>query len=455
MSKRYLLKNGCVLSMDKSIGDFKKADVLIVDSIIAAVQPNLDVPDCEVIDATDMIVMPGFVDTHRHVWESLVRNIGADWSLPVYLQNIYYNSIGSKLRPNDSYAGNLLGALEALDAGVTTLLDWSMIYSPDNTDEYIRGLQDAGIRAVFALGVSGEGEYWSRDSKLTVPEDVRRVKQQYFSSDDQLVTMGLAIRGPEFSHWDASVHEIQLARELDVLCSMHLGFGSWGADDRSIEKMHKAGLLGPDLNFVHANTMGYDEYKLLADSGGSISVTPEIEMMMGHGYPATGLFLENGGTPTIGIDVVTSTGGDMFSQMKFTLQAERSRINETILASKNMPGELNLSTRQVLEFATVAGAKALRLDRKIGTLTPGKEADLIMIRTTDLNLFPVNDPVGAVVQFANAGNVDSVFVSGRPVKRGGKLLHVDLDHVRKLARESRDYIMSQYTITNAQGVGAL
>ncbi len=455
MNKRYLLKNGCVLTMDKTLGDFKKADVLIDGSLIVAVQPDLDVPDCEIIDASDMIVMPGFVDTHRHTWESLVRNVGADWSLPVYLQNIYYGTFGSKLRPSDGYAANLLGALEALDAGVTTLLDWSMIYSPDHTDEFIRGLHESGIRAVFALGLSGDGDYWNRESRLTHPEDARRVKKQYFSSNDQLLTMGLAIRGPEFSHWDTAVHDIHLAREIDAICSMHLGFGSWGPDDRSVEKLHKAGLLGPDLNFVHANTMGYDEYKLIAESGGSISVTPEIEMMMGHGYPATGLILENGGTPTLGIDVVTSTGGDMFAQMKFMLQADRSRVNEKILASKNMPGELNLSARQVLEFATVEGARALRLDRKIGTLSPGKEADLIMIRTTDLNLFPVNDPVGAVVQFANAGNVDSVFVSGRPVKRGGKLLHVDLDHVRKLARESRDYIFSRHTVSNARGIGVL
>ncbi|SFE23288.1 Cytosine/adenosine deaminase [Paenibacillus algorifonticola] len=444
MSKRYLIKNGCVLTMDKSLGDFKKADILVEDSIIVAIQEELDASDCEIVDATDMIVMPGFVDTHRHVWESLVRTIGADWSLPTYLQNIYYGGFGSKLRPVDSYAANLLGALEALNAGVTTLLDWTMIYSPEHADGLVQGLKNAGIRAVFAYGASGETEYWDRNSKKIVSDDVYRVKQQHFSSDDQLLTMGLAIRGPEFSHWDATVHEIRLARELDAICSMHVGFGSWGPDDRSIEKLYKAGLLGPDLNMVHANTMGYDEYKMLADSGASISITPEVEMMMGHGYPATGLFLENGGTPTLGVDVVTSTSGDMFTQMKFMLQAERARTNQNILASKNMPGELSLKAQQVLNFATIAGAKALGLDHKIGTLSPGKEADFIMIRITDLNMFPASDPVGAVVQFANPSNVDSVFVSGRPVKRHGQLLHVDLNHVRKIAGESKEFLFSTF-----------
>ncbi|WP_110000136.1 MULTISPECIES: amidohydrolase family protein [Paenibacillus] len=448
----YLLKNGCVLSMDSSVGQYKRADVLIEDSLITAIQPDLSCTEAEVIDASEMIILPGLVDTHRHVWESLVKTAGTNWSLPVYLQNLYYGAMGSKLRPQDSYIANLLGSLEALNAGVTTVLDWSMPYSPEHTDELIRGLQDAGIRSVFAYGVPGETPYWNRESQLTYSNDVRRIKEQYFSSRDQLLTFGLAIRGPEFSHWDTTVKEIQLAQELDAICSMHVGFGSWGSIDRSISKMYEAGLLGPSLNVVHGNTMDTDEYKMLADSGASLSVTPEVEMMMGHGYPATGYFLEHGGTPTLGVDVVTSTGGDMFSQMKFALQAERSRGNEQLLQQGEMPGELNLQSSQVLRFATSAGAKALGLERKIGTLTPGKEADLIMIRTTDLNLFPVHDPVGAVVQFANPSNVDTVFVAGRPVKREGKLLHVDLNEVRRKALDSKEYLLSQYRMSDAERI---
>lgn len=444
---RKLVKNGYVLTLDKNIGDFEKADILIEGKKIVEIRPNIEAADCEIIDASDMIVMPGFVDSHRHTWESLVRNIGPDWSLVTYLQNIYYGNLGALSRPQDSYVANLLGALEALDAGVTTLLDWTMIISPDHSDELIRGLQDSGIRAVFAHGVSGEGEYWNRDSQL-VAQDSVRLKKQYFSSDDQLLTMGLAIRGPEFSSWDASVTEIKLARELNAVCSMHLGFGTWGSVDRSIEKLHKAGLLGPDLNFVHANTLSYEEYKLIADSGASISVTPEIEMMMGHGYPATGLFIENGGRPALGVDVVTSTGGDMFSQIKSTLQAERSRINETKLAAGEMPVVLNLSTRDALEFATIDSAKALLLDRKIGTLTPGKEADFIMVRTTDVNMFPMIDPVCAVAQCAHTGNIDSVFVAGNAVKRNGKLVNVDLENLRKKAYESKEYIFTKFKEKN-------
>lgn len=443
MEQRILIKNGTVLTLDKQWGDFQEADVLIAGSKIEAVGPHLEASDCEVIDAANTIVMPGLVDTHRHVWESLVRNVGPDWSLPTYLDNLYYGNIGSKLRPSDGYVANLLGALEALDAGVTTLLDWTMIYSPEHADELIRGLQDAGIRGVFAYGASGERDYWNRDSKLTQPKDCIRVRKQYFSSEEQLLTMALAIRGPEFSHWEASVRDIQLARELGVLCTLHLGFGTWGGVDQSIRKLHEAGLMGPDLNIVHANALSDEEFKRMVDHGASISVTPEVEMMMGHGYPATGKFLAQGGRPALGVDVVTSTGGDLFAQMKFMLQAERARVNDQTLARGEMPVELGLKARDVLEFATIDGARALGLDKKIGTLVPGKEADLILLRTSDVNLFPVNDPVGAVVLSSHTGNVDSVFVAGKAVKRNGKLLGIDLDRLRKQANESRDYIFSK------------
>ncbi|WP_088034169.1 amidohydrolase family protein [Evansella clarkii] len=443
--ERKLFKSGIVLTLDKTIGDFKKADVLVEGSKIVEVKPEIEASDCEVIDAEDMIVMPGLVDTHRHTWESVIRNIGADWSLQKYLGSIYYGNIGSKRTPQDDYAGNLLGALEALDSGVTTIYDWSMIISRDHTEEMIRGLRESGIRAVFGHGSPGEGEYWNRESTSFDGDDVRYIKEKHFSSKDQLLTMGLAIRGPEFCSWDTSVEEIKLSRELDAVCSMHLGFGTWGSQDRSIEKLHNAGLLGDDLNFVHANAVSPEEMKMISANGGSVSVTPEVEMMMGHGYPATGLCLENGVRPVLGVDVVTSTGGDMFAQMKFALQAERARVNQQILDNGEMPGPpLHLSARDILEFSTIDGAKALKLDDKAGSLTPGKEADIIMIRTTDLNLFPVNDPVGAVVQCTHSGNVDSVFVAGKAVKRDGKLVDVDLKRVREMAVEARDSIFEKY-----------
>ncbi|MCA1182025.1 amidohydrolase family protein [Bacillus licheniformis] len=440
--QKTLFQNATIVTLDPQLHTLEKGDMLIEGSVILDVAESIEAGDAEIVDASNMLIMPGFVDTHRHVWESVIRGIGADWSLQTYLNRIYYGNYGSMRRPEDDWAANYLGALEALDAGVTTLLDWTMIESPDHTDQLIAGLKDAGIRAVFAFGTSGDAEYWDRDSDLSNMDEAKRVKKAYFQSKDQLLTMGLAIRGPEFSSWKTSVFEIETARELDALCSMHIAFGNWGAKDRSIEKLNQAGLLGPDLNMVHANAMSEEEMKMLAAHGSSISVTPEIEMMMGHGYPVTGLSLKNGVLTALGVDVVTSTGGDLFAQMKFALQAERAKHNDELLREGIMPGpELSISAEQILKAATIDGARALKLDHKIGSLFPGKEADFIMVKTDSVNLLPFTDAAGAIVQCTHTGNVDSVYVAGKAVKRNGRLVDADLEKVRQKALEARDHIL--------------
>lgn len=442
--RKTLFQNATIITLDPRLKNIEKGDMLIEGSTIVEVAGSIVALDAEVIDASNMVIMPGLVDTHRHVWESVIRGIGADWSLQTYLSRIYYGNYGSMRRPEDDWIANYLGALEALDAGVTTLLDWTMIESPDHTDQLIAGLKKAGIRAVFAFGTSGDAVYWDRESNLSNMDEAKRVKKAYFQSKDQLLTMGLAIRGPEFSSWDTSAFEIKTARELDVLCSMHIGFGNWGAKDRSIEKLHKAGLLGPDLNMVHVNAISEEEMKMLSAHGSSISVTPEIEMMMGHGYPVTGLALKHGVHPSLGVDVVTSTGGDLFVQMKFALQAERAKQNEALLKEGIMPGpELGIFAEQILEAATIDGARALMLDHKIGSLSPGKEADFIMLKADSLNLLPLTDVTGAIVQTAHPGNIDSVYVAGKAVKQQGKLVDVDLEDVRKRAVAARDHILSR------------
>ena len=449
MHSKLLIKNATIITMDPSLGTLYNSDMLIENSRIALIGTSLNVHEddnIEVIDASEMIVMPGLVDTHRHVWESLVRNIGTNWSLNTYLQQIYFGGYGSKLRPEDSYIANYLGALEALDAGVTTVLDWGMAYSSEHTNEFIRGLQISGIRAVYALGTPGDGDYWSRESELIAIGDIKRVSERYFTSKDQLLTLGLAIRGPEFSQWNTAVEEIETGREYGALITMHLGFGNWGSQDRSISKLYESGLLGPDINIAHGNMMGDDEFKMMAETGTSLSVTPEIEMMMGHGYPVTGKMLAGGGVPSLGVDVVTSTAGDMFGQMRFALQAERAKVNQAMLEKGNMPEQLALTVYDVLAFATIGGAKALGLDDKIGSLTTGKEADFLMISTKELNMFPINDPVGAVVQFANPSNVDSVYIAGKAMKRGGILLNTELNSLRQNARASTEYILGQNAI---------
>lgn len=428
MSRRLVIKNGHVLTLDRKLGDFERADVLVDMGKIVSIAPDLEVEDAEVVDATDQIVMPGLIDAHRHLWHAPIRGIAIDWPLSQFFEQVP-GRFGSLYRPQDLYVGNLLGALEALNSGITTVLDWAnILHTPDHVDEAVQALKDSGMRGVFTYGLPKDVSFQH--------DDVRRIQAAHFSSDDQLLSLALGVLSPEYVPLEIVQRDIRLGRELSVRCSMHTGSG--GAHG-GIKKLASADLLGPDLNFAHCNTLLGEEYRLIASSGGSVTMTPEVEMQMGLGMPATRNVLDSGGCPSLGVDVVTAVSGDLFTQMRLTLQSDRALANAARLQQGEMPEALDLTARDVLEFATIEGARALGLESKVGSLAPGKEADIVLINTTDLNVHPVLDPVAAVLH-AHAGNVDSVFVAGRAVKRQGKLLHADLGRVRKMAEASRDYL---------------
>jgi cytosine/adenosine deaminase-related metal-dependent hydrolase len=414
-ARRTLLKGGCVLSLDPKIGDFDVADVLIEGSRIAAVGPNLPVGSTAggrdlVIDASNTIVMPGFVDTHRHMWQGALRS-----SLPNGLLSDYGRDITGTaravFRPEDARIGDLVSALGALNAGVTTVLDWSHIgNSPAHADAAIDGLRESGIRGVYAY--SGDGA------------QLRRLRKQFFSSRDQLLTLASAT-GADANAW-------AIARDVGASISLHAG----GSLD------NVARVLGPDVTYIHCTTFTEAAWKRVKDSGGHVSIAAPIEMEMGHGVPPIQAALEHGIRPSLSVDVETQMPGDFFTQMRtvFTLQRMQA-------LARQRGGDANaprlLTVREVVEFGTIAGARANRLDSKIGTLTPGKEADVIMLRTDSINVLPVNNAYGAIVQGMDTSNVDTVFVGGVLRKRQGRLVGVDLARVNRLARESRDYIFSK------------
>jgi 5-methylthioadenosine/S-adenosylhomocysteine deaminase len=414
---RMLLKGGCVLSLDSKVGDFDTADVLIEKGLIAAVRPNISA-DAQVIDAANMIVMPGFVDTHRHMWQGAVRN-----SLPNGLLNDYVReilgSVRSAMRPEDVHIGDLVSALGAINAGVTTVLDWSHIgNSPAHTDAAIQGLRESGIRAVYAFG-GGAGGPQNR-----YPDDIRRLRKQYFSSPDQLVTLALA-SGMTAAEW-------AVAREVGASISVHANGTLAG-----LEKV-----LGPDVTYIHCNTFTEQAWKRVADSGGHVSISCPIEMEMGHGIPPIQAALDHKLAPSLSVDVETQMPGDLFTQMRaaFTLQRmqalARQRAND-----KDAPALLTV--RDVIDFATINGAVANHLDRKIGTLAPGKEADIILLRSDAINVAPMNNAYAAVVQAMDTSNVDTVIIAGQIRKRQGQLVGVDLTRLRQQAQASRDYIVQK------------
>ncbi len=440
---RTLLQNGCVITVDRERGNFRRADVLIEGTKIAAIGPDLGASDAEVIDASNMIVMPGFVDTHRHLWEGILRNIGVDYPLEGEISYLAFvlNVLAPVYRPEDVYAGNLISALGAINAGITTILDWSHIQaSPQHTDMAISALKDSGMRAVFAYGPG-----WYEALKPEHPEWFKRAARQYFSSKDQLLTLGLAPQGPEFSSLDDVKTYWQLARDCDAHITVHVGVGSFGKHGK-VAQAGRAGLLGPDTTYIHCTTLNDAEVQMIVDTGGTVSLACPVEMMMGHGIPPTQRFLDRGLRPSLSVDVETNVPGDMFTQMRSVISLQHALIFDQRLSGKeNLPPLL--TARDVLEFATIEGARANDLANKVGTLTPGKEADIITLRTDQVNIVPVNDPIGAVVWGMDTSNVDSVFIAGKAMKRNGQLLNVDLDRARRLAVESRDYVVEKSGFT--------
>ena len=280
---RTLIRHATILSLDPQIGDLRRGDLLIEDEKIAAVAPSLTVDDAEVIEAEDMIALPGFVDSHRHTWQSLLRSTAADWTLAQYFSGIR-GVMGKCYMPADMYIANYLGALEALDAGITTLYDWSHNNNtPDHADEAVRGLNDSGIRAVYGYG--NANDEWVPVSKLPSNfADVARVRRMHFASDDQLVTMAFAARGPQFTTLDITEDEFRRARDLGLRLTVHVGDGLWGMSE-PIVQLESRGLLGDDLTYVHCNTLSERDFRLIGGSGGTASLSPEVELQMGTASP--------------------------------------------------------------------------------------------------------------------------------------------------------------------------
>jgi cytosine/adenosine deaminase-related metal-dependent hydrolase len=433
--------------MDPQIGDVYGGDVLIEDDRIAVVGPSLEVGDAEVVDASSCIVMPGFIDSHRHTWETVIRGIAPDVSLAGYFE-VVLDQLAPAYRPEDVYAGNYLGSLEAIDAGVTTVLDWSHINNtPEHADEAIRGLREASLRAVYCYGNPNTSlADWWYTSTLKAPEDIRRVRAQYFSSDNGLLTLAMGTRGPGFCTDEVVRHDWELARDVGAPISVHVGMGPFAGRFSMVQQLNGLGLLGPDTTYIHCNYLSDEEFQLIADTGGKVSIAPTVEMIMGHGTPPTAKALAHGLRPSLSIDVVTTVPGDMFTQMRFLFAQDRLLAHEAAFAAGNEEEPVLLSSREVLEFATIEGARVCGLDDRTGSLTPGKQADVILVRCDHTNAFPVIDPVSTVVLQADTRNVDAVFVAGKVLKRDGELVDADLRGARGRAAESLDYLLGHTTI---------
>jgi len=436
--RRLILKGGYVVSCDKAVGELKTGDVLVNGSRIEAVGADLPSADADVIDATNKLVLPGLIDTHRHTWETQLRSMIPEGDFFVYLK-VILQTVAPRYRPDDVYIGNLFGSLGAINSGITTMLDWSHIMlTPEHADAAVKGLTDSGIRSVFAHGdpVVPFGDWWSPKSELRHSADARRVHAQYFNSDDQLITMALALRGPEYSSWDTSVDDLKLARDLGVPITIHMGVP--GAKPGAVKALSEAKLLGPDITHVHTLRCSDEELQMIGDSGGSVSTSSATEIMSGHGFPSLQRWLRHGIRPSISIDNETRMPTDLFTQMRALLMTDRLLETQRVIKEGGKP--ILTPVRDILGLATIEGARTLGLERKTGSLTPGKRADIIMINLDDLNVMPANDPVSSAVTICNAGNVSWVLIDGEIKKRDGKLVGVDLERAKRLLSDSHAYL---------------
>jgi 5-methylthioadenosine/S-adenosylhomocysteine deaminase len=284
------------------------------------------------------------------------------------------------------------------------------------------------------------GAEWWAFSELEHPEDIRRIRDTYFSSDDQLLTLALAARAPGNSNFEVAKHDWELARDLGIRISVHVGMRLTGIHVNHVKNMHDLGLLGSDTTYIHCTDSTDEELDLIAETGGTASVAPYVEMLMGHGPPPTGRLLERGVRPSLSVDVVSSVPGEMFTQMRTALVYDR------ILAHTDTPDEAFapvVTHRDVLEFATIEGARACALEEKVGSLAPRKQADIVLLNVDAINTAPMVDPVGTIVVFADTSNVDSVFVAGRAVKRNGELVGANLEQIYRKLDESRNHILGE------------
>jgi 5-methylthioadenosine/S-adenosylhomocysteine deaminase len=447
---RYVIRGGHVMSVDPVVGDFVEADVLVDGKKIEAVGPNLHAPGVGVIDARGRIVMPGFIDTHHHLFETAIRsflsngiliNDGTPDGVINYFQYILL-TFAPVYRPQDVYISELVGSLSSLDAGVTTVHDISQIHhSPQHSDAAIKALKDSDRRAVF-----GYFESAGNVSGNQYPQDARRIRKQYFSSDNQLVTMimGGEIYLPGFqAAWD-------LGRELGLMIAAHIvsPFGMRGTfDNLAATKQFRS-----DNLFIHMTGMSDMAWQAVKDAGAHVSLAVPIEMNMRHGMPPILKTLSLGIQPSLSTDVEVTLTADMFTQMRVTMNLQRALVNQMVLDSQ--PTEVNpypppppgtpalLRTQDVLRYATIEGARDLRLDHKVGSLTPGKEADIIILDADAINVAPLNNVPGAVVSLMERSNVETVIVAGKVRKWKGQMLDVKMGKLRRELEASRDFLFS-------------
>jgi cytosine/adenosine deaminase-related metal-dependent hydrolase len=423
---RTLIQGATVITMDRQ-GILPSADILVTNNTITEIAPQIHADDVERIDATGCIVIPGLVNAHMHTWQTALRGVAANWTLPEYFKKMHAG-LATVFEPADLHIATLVGALNQLNCGTTTLVDWCHNNrTPEHNDAAVAGLVESGIRAAFFHGTPkpdpkpGETPFWEVPHPRAEVERLMKAHQ-----GRELLSVHAAVLGPHYSTLAVAQHDFRMARDLGVIASLHQGGGpartpgGWQALDRE-------GLLGEQINIVHGHALDDAELQRFCELGMSFSAAAESEMSQGHGHPLTGRLRKLGRAPSLGVDLESVLSGDMLTQARVALGIQRSLDNVAFReAHGSIPPTSTITAHEALSWVTVEGARMLRQQHRIGSLAAGKQADLVLVRADLLNMQPVHDPVAAVVFQASLANIDSVMVAGQWKKRAGQLVGVDL-----------------------------
>ncbi|MDC3311150.1 amidohydrolase family protein [Alphaproteobacteria bacterium] len=448
MAGSLIIRKALIISGKSVQADQQRQDILVEDGIITAIEPSIPNPNqLKELDATDMLVMPGFVNAHIHTWQTGLRGLAGDWTATNYFRAMHAG-LATFFEPEDIYIANLVGALNQINNGVTTLVDWHHCNrTPDHSDAAIDGLMDSGIRAVFMHGtpkpdaVPGQPHF----SEVPMPADeVARLRHGRLSSSDNKITMGLAILGPQMAINDVCMKDFTLAKEMDLVASMHHSSSQMVSAD-GYEMVSNAGLLGNHINIVHGNELLDKDLDILVEGGVTFTVTAEVEMQMSFGNPLSARLLQKNHSFSIGSDVESAYSPDMFAIARTTMQVERHFMSrEEQAKTGERPHPIPITTADAFNWATLNGAKDFRLDKITGSLEVGKRADITFLRNTDLNLKNSFNPLHSVVCYAHPGNVDTVIIEGDIMKQDGQLKFANLVNKLSLLETSGRKIYAEF-----------
>lgn len=436
MSKT-LITNATIVSMDPAIGLLSKGAILIEDGILKEVAPTVSADDAEIVDAEGMVAIPGLINAHIHMWQTAVRGFGVDWTGVEHHLHMQSEFV-PVYTPEDIKLSEYFGALNLMNGGVTTVYEWCHgNRTPDHSDGAIEGLKDAGIRSIFIHGtvktlpMLGEAHFSQVPHPRKEAERLRRIH----SSDDALLTLALGILGPDYAPLEVCRQDFALAEDLNLWSSAHAHGKAGGKVEGGYVTLEKEGILTARHNAVHMTSVSDEALKILIDKGCSITATSQTEISGGGREPMIRRVEEMGGAASIGTDSEANSSADMLEAMRWSLyiqrlfnnierektDADRPAATNAVKRGMDRPAHIKPGSMDALRWATMGNAKAFGMDHKIGSLTPGKRADIVLVRNSGLNVAPMINPADAIVGFANSSNIDTVFVDGRKVKSGGVL----------------------------------